>query len=178
MRTDIRYRVVETITGLFALIDDGASLRTTWVDGPDDAQLRGATADPVLRPDLVERLDAYFAGRTVDFHDVPTPRGPAFFRCCWEACRSIPPGRTASYSRLAEMAGSPGAARAAGQAMRHNPLPVIVPCHRVLAAGGRIGGFGGSRDPDSVELRRKRRLLELEQPSSRRVPEGRLFASP
>ena len=65
----------------------------------------------------------------------------SFTRAVLDACRAIRPGRTASYGELAAVAGSPGAARAVGQAMHRNPTPILVPCHRVLAAGGRIGGF-------------------------------------
>jgi methylated-DNA-[protein]-cysteine S-methyltransferase len=58
----------------------------------------------------------------------------------------VPLGETVSYGELAEMAGRPGAARAVGGAMARNPVPLFVPCHRVLAAGGRLGGFGGARN--------------------------------
>ncbi|MHC5003440.1 MAG: methylated-DNA--[protein]-cysteine S-methyltransferase [Planctomycetota bacterium] len=90
------------------------------------------------------------------------PAGTRFQRECWAACRHIPRGETRTYAQLAELAGSPGAARAAGQAMRHNPLPVIIPCHRVIAGHGRLGGFSGSTDRAGRPLERKRLLLTLE----------------
>ena len=77
------------------------------------------------------------------------------------ACRDIRFGQTVSYGRLAEMAGKPGAARAVGRALAKNPLPLIIPCHRVICANGKIGGFSA---PGGVTL--KKRLLQLEQEAS------------
>jgi len=78
-----------------------------------------------------------------------------FFRVAWQACRSIPMGETRSYAWLAEAAGRPGAARAAGQAMARNRMAPLVPCHRVVASDGRLGGYGGG-------LALKERLLAME----------------
>ena len=80
-----------------------------------------------------------------------------FFIAAWEACSSIPPGETRSYQWLAEAAGSPRASRAAGQAMARNPLPLIIPCHRVVGSNGGLHGYGGG----GVGV--KARLLELER---------------
>jgi len=82
---------------------------------------------------------------------------PAFFRRAWAACQAIPAGQTRTYTWLAAEAGSPRAARAAGQAMARNPVPLVVPCHRVIASDGSLGGFGG---PGPTL---KARLLELER---------------
>jgi len=114
---------------------------------------------------VAERLADYFAGESVpDWSDVPTPDGPDFHHRCWEACRKIPHGEVRSYGDLAEMAGSTRlASRAAGQAMRSNPLSVIVPCHRVVASDGRLHGYAGTISDSSEALDIKRRLLTLEQ---------------
>ncbi len=83
--------------------------------------------------------------------------GPPFMRRAWTLARSIPPGRTMTYGELAAGLGDPGAARAVGEAMGKNPFPIIVPCHRVLGADGKVGGFsapGGART--------KLRMLEIE----------------
>ncbi len=156
-----RHRVFDTPAGDFLLIcDSGGAVSARWDDGTD---LDGSQLDPDLQPQLAEKLQRYFRGEPEDFLDVPTPAGPTFRRRCWEVCRTIPRGETRSYGALAAMAGSgPGASRAAGQAMRHNPLPVIVPCHRIIAAGGRLYGYSGSVDPAGRELAIKRSLLELE----------------
>ncbi len=82
---------------------------------------------------------------------------PEFHRRVYEAARAIPPGNTLSYGDIAKRAGVPGAARAVGQALGRNPFPIVVPCHRVLAAGGKIGGFSAQ---GGVET--KRRMLEIE----------------
>lgn len=114
--------------------------------------------DPALLPRLVRAFRAYFEGRPAQF-DVRLDLGAVteFRRRVLEACRRIPRGRTATYADLARVAGSPQAARAAGSAMAHNPLPLIVPCHRVVRSDGTLGGFSS---PQGIRL--KRRLLELE----------------
>ena len=98
----------------------------------------------------------YLAGRRRRF-TVPVDLSglPAFQRRVLETLRRVPYGRTITYGRLASEAGRPRAARAVGQAMAHNPVPLIVPCHRVVASSGGLGGFGGG-------LALKRRLLALE----------------
>jgi O-6-methylguanine DNA methyltransferase len=87
---------------------------------------------------------------------VDTEGGTAFERRVWAAISAIPFGETRTYKQVAQAAGSPGAARAAGGACGRNPVPIIVPCHRVIASGGKLGGF--SADPDI-----KRALLDLEK---------------
>ncbi len=117
------------------------------------------TEDGRCRVTLIDRLRAYAAGRPVNFLDVAVALGPLsdFRRRIVRCCRRIPYGKTATYGQLARLAGSPNAARAVGQVMAANRVPIIVPCHRVVAAGGSLGGFSA---PGGVEL--KRRLLELE----------------
>jgi methylated-DNA-[protein]-cysteine S-methyltransferase len=82
---------------------------------------------------------------------------PPFHRCVYDAARKIPPGATLSYGDIAARLGAPGAARAVGQALGHNPFAIIVPCHRVLAAGGKVGGFSANGGVTT-----KRRLLAIE----------------
>ena len=101
------------------------------------------------------------AGRRVSFVGIATPKATPFFERCWRACRTIPAGETRTYRWLANAAGSPLAIRAAGQAMRRNPLPMIVPCHRVVAANG-LGGFSGSINPRGKEMKLKVWLLQRE----------------
>lgn len=108
---------------------------------------------------LIEALQSYFEGHAVDLRGVELDldRASPFHRKVYEAARGIDWGRTSSYGRLASEVGAPGAARAVGQAMARNPVPIIIPCHRVLASGARMGGFsayGGTLT--------KKRLLALE----------------
>ena len=159
----VAYRMIDTFAGQFALIQTGAgALRTAWVE-IDAALPPGARRQCDLLPELADLLGRYFSGDVVDFADVPTPTGGPFHQGCWQACRSIGRGRTRTYAELAVLAGSTAqAARSAGQAMRLNPLPVIVPCHRVVGAGRRLYGYSGSTDPAGPELAVKRALLTME----------------
>ncbi len=102
-----------------------------------------ADEDPVLRA-IGRRVQAAVAGEAVDFNDLRLAPTTAFFAACRRVCQDIPAGATISYAELARRAGSPNAARAAGQAMRRNPTPIIVPCHRVVASDGQLGGYGGA----------------------------------
>lgn len=106
--------------------------------------------------DRVRRqLDEYFAGRRTAF-DLPlSPRGTEFQRLVWQTLASIPYGQTVSYAQLAVRVGRPTAMRAVGAANGRNPLPIVLPCHRVIGADGSLTGFGGG-------LPTKRFLLELE----------------
>ena len=113
--------------------------------------------DPAALREVLERLQAYYAGAAVSFDDVPLDLDdfPPFYRAVWERARALPRGHTITYGELAMEVGRPAAARAVGQAMAHNPVPPIVPCHRVVARGGRLGGYGGG-------LALKARLLAME----------------
>lgn len=104
---------------------------------------------------VVEQLGEYFRGERVHF-DVPlAPRGDAFQQRVWSLLRRIPYGETRSYGQLAKELGDPALARAVGAANGRNPISVIVPCHRVVGADGRLVGYAGG-------LERKRFLLDLE----------------
>ncbi|MGD0199748.1 MAG: methylated-DNA--[protein]-cysteine S-methyltransferase [Bryobacteraceae bacterium] len=112
---------------------------------------------PLIR-ETAQQLAEYFSGRRRAF-DLPLDlEGTAFQREVWEALRRIPYGETCTYGELARAIGRAGAARAAGAANGANPVAIIVPCHRVLAARGGLGGYTGG-------LERKRFLLELERGS-------------
>ncbi len=157
-----RYRVLETPVGSFRLIaaEDG-SIRTGWT-GFGTPLPESARLDQSLLPELAGRLERQFNGEAIDFSDIPIPKAPSFHVACWAAARRIPHGTCMSYAQLASAAGSPRGARAAGQAMRHNPQPIITPCHRVISASGGPGGFSGSDTTDRIEVRTKCALLDLE----------------
>jgi methylated-DNA-[protein]-cysteine S-methyltransferase len=117
--------------------------------------VRAASSPNPLFARAEEQLHAYFAGELERF-DLPlAPRGTDFQRTLWAALCEIPYGTTTTYSALAAAIGRPDACRAVGAANAHNPLAVIVPCHRVIGAAGALTGYGGG-------LERKRRLLALE----------------
>jgi methylated-DNA-[protein]-cysteine S-methyltransferase len=127
--------------------DDGAIVAIDWHDGGDDRPT------PLLA-EAVRQLQAYFRGEISAF-DLPLkPSGTAFDQKVWQAMRDIPPGETRSYADLAHAVGS--APRAIGRACGRNPIPIVIPCHRVLSRGG-IGGYSGGEG-----LPTKRHLLALE----------------
>jgi len=114
---------------------------------------------PAWTIDLIDRLQRFAEGEPVGFASVPLELGhlTPFASKVVAACRRIPWGQTRSYGELAAECGSSGAARAVGSVMAKNRFPLIVPCHRVLAAGGEIGGYSA---PEGLKM--KRRLLILE----------------
>ena len=116
----------------------------------------GARPGPTASHPAASQLTAYFAGDLTDFElPVEMRGGSAFERAVWAEIAKIPYGEMVTYGSIATALGDPGAARAVGTACNHNPIPIIVPCHRVVGAGGKMVGFGGG-------LERKRKLLELE----------------
>jgi methylated-DNA-[protein]-cysteine S-methyltransferase len=105
--------------------------------------------------EVIAQLEAYFAGELRRF-DLPlAPEGTPFQREVWSALTAIPYGETVSYGELARRLGRPAASRAVGAANGQNPIPIVIPCHRVIGADGSLTGFGGG-------LAIKRRLLDLE----------------
>ena len=116
----------------------------------------GPAPAPAGAPAAVTELAEYFAGALTSFTvGVELRGGSAFERAVWDEIARIPYGEMRTYGAIATALGDPGAARAVGTACNRNPVPVIVPCHRVVGAGGKMVGFGGGVDG-------KRRLLELE----------------
>ena len=124
--------------------------------------LPGAAVPPAL-PQIVPpllgvaavELEEYFCGTRRSFSLPLAPRGSAFQLALWEALADIPDGATTTYGDLARRLGRPAASRAVGQAVGANPLPIVLACHRVVAANGRLGGYAGGTGT-------KRRLLALE----------------
>jgi methylated-DNA-[protein]-cysteine S-methyltransferase len=120
-----------------------------------------------LKP-VVDQLDAYFCGNRTDF-DLPLDvQGSDFQRKVWRALCAIPFGKTRSYGQVAKAVGQPGAARAVGLAAHENPVAIVVPCHRVIGADGKLTGYAGG-------LPRKKKLLDLEARFSG-MENGELFA--
>jgi len=126
---------------------------------PDDAVCDAGPLRSARR-----ELEEYFAGERREFSVALEPAGTPFQMRVWQALRAIPYGETISYLELARRVESPRAFRAVGQANGRNPLSIIVPCHRVIAADGSLGGYGGG-------LERKRFLLALENKMSV-IPSG------
>jgi methylated-DNA-[protein]-cysteine S-methyltransferase len=131
----------------------GVSLRASRSDRPLDP------GTPKEARSIAKAFEAFFDGDPHALDDVPVDLGSVhggFRRSVLETLhRLVGPGETVSYAELAEMSGRPGAARAVGTVMARNPMPIVVPCHRVVASNGGLGGYGGG-------LEMKRALLELE----------------
>jgi methylated-DNA-[protein]-cysteine S-methyltransferase len=122
---------------------------------PGEVAPSGEARETPLMQKAASQLKAYFEGARRDF-DVPlSPVGTAFQRSVWDALTKIPAGETRSYGEIAKAIGKPKASRAVGSANHHNPLPILIPCHRVIGAGGALVGYGGG-------LSLKQALLDLE----------------
>ena len=156
----------ESPVGWIALLGTDEGLQRVSLQAEPQDALAGlgeAGASTEDRPDVfaeaLAALDDYFAGDAAALARIQVDLTGAspFFSAAWEACCSIPPGETRSYQWLAEAAGNPRASRAAGQAMARNPLPLVIPCHRVVGSNGGLHGYGGG----GVGV--KARLLELER---------------
>lgn len=165
MRTEMKYTVFHTPAGWIGLLASGAGLRATTLPQPTaEASLAllgreaaPAEMDPGAFAGLIDRFQAYFTGERVAFDDrLDLSAGTPFQQAVWAATRRIGYGETRTYRWVAGEAGRPLGARAVGQALGANPLPLVVPCHRVIGSDGGLAGFGGG-------LGMKRYLLNLEQ---------------
>jgi len=151
-------QVIDTPIGELLLAGtDEALLQVHFHGGRDsiEPRLEWERNDKPFR-EAVRQLTAYFAGK-LEVFDLPLrPEGTEFQRTVWRALREIPYGETWSYGELARHIGRPRAMRAVGAANGRNPIPIIIPCHRVIGADGSLTGFGGG-------LPIKKKLLELER---------------
>jgi methylated-DNA-[protein]-cysteine S-methyltransferase len=160
--TTLHYRTMDSPVGLLTLAGrDGKLMHLRMVDQTYEPSREGWEADDTAFSDAADQLSAYFAGERTEFDLELDMVGTQFQRRVWEALQTIPYGETCSYGEIARQIGSPSASRAVGLANGHNPIGIIVPCHRVIGANGNLTGYGGGLD-------RKRALLELER--SRTMP--------
>lgn len=146
----------DTALGRCGIEWQGDVVSRVWLP---EAPSRDETDPPPWVADVVGGIQRLLAGDDVDLSDVPLDLVdvPAFDRQVYELVRTLPRGVTMTYGEVARRVGSPGAAQAVGQAMGHNRCPIIVPCHRVVAAGGGNGGFSA---PGGVDT--KLRMLAIE----------------
>ena len=164
--------IFPTNLGWFGLLGRDSRLVAVWAGHISPAEVHraaGASADSAVgtldfcetdwNPELRHRLERYCLGDRIDFDDVPLalPRGTDFQMRVLKVVRRVSYGKTISYGRLADKAGYPRAARAVGSVMSSNRFPIIIPCHRVVAAGSKPGGY---TSPQGISL--KLRLLAME----------------
>lgn len=149
---------------LFLAADAGALIRVSFVASVDEApsdwlrDAKRAPEDPLLA-DAIGQLNEYFAGSRETFSVPLRPTGTPFQLSVWRALEEIPYGHTRTYRDIACLLGRPTATRAVGAANGQNPLPVFVPCHRVIGSNGSLTGFGGGLDVKLALLRLEGVLL-------------------
>lgn len=169
----IRFSVFKTSWGYFGLAGAEAGLLRTCLPADSPEQVRTSLLSglpkaqyaPQLFTALQKQIIRYFAGQDVNFgQDMPVvlDEFSPFARAVLNVCRDVTFGRTITYGQLAQKTDRPFAARAVGAVMAHNPLPLFIPCHRVVRGDGKIGGFSA---PGGTAL--KKRMLELERQALR-----------
>ena len=156
---------VDTSIGRIGIAENGNAITGLWFADKSDSGIAGSSkvnlqqaelAETPLLKEAVAQLKEYFDGTRREF-DLPLAlEGTAFQRAVWEALLTIPYGETRSYGQIAQSIGNPKACRAVGMANNRNPIAIIVPCHRVIGANGKLVGYGGGLDI-------KERLLALEK---------------
>jgi methylated-DNA-[protein]-cysteine S-methyltransferase len=153
----IEYRTIDSPIGPLTLAgQDSVLTMLRMVDQTYEPSRVGWSPNPMAFTEAVDQLAAYFAGDLTEFHIEFDLRGTEFQQRVWKALLTIPYGETRAYGEIAEQIGAPGSARAVGLANGHNPVAIVVPCHRVIGANGSLTGYGGGLD-------RKRTLLEMEK---------------
>jgi len=161
MAERVQFSDISSPIGMFRITYLGSSVRVVdllengvpQTGVPNGAVRRGP---PFAAASPPRQLREYFQGTRKEFDlEVEPDTASAFDRAVWKELREVPAGYTVTYGELAKRVGYPGAARAVGGAMRRNPIPIIIPCHRVVGQGGAITGFG-------LGLWRKRWLLDHE----------------
>jgi methylated-DNA-[protein]-cysteine S-methyltransferase len=156
-RSTVSYTRIDSPVGELVLAADAHGLRFVSFE----SSKRTAPVQPEWKEDQVpfaeaiRQLQAYFAGELREFDLRLAPEGTEFQLRVWNCLRTIPYGETISYGQLAQKIGNPQAVRAVGLANGSNPIPIIIPCHRVIGSDGSLTGFGGG-------LSNKKRLLALE----------------
>jgi len=158
------YVIFNTAAGWVGLMGSAAGLKYSTLPQPSREQANITLGIDINKTplsqeyfkDLIKRFQDYFEGRGIDFPEkLNLSQATVFQRKVWRAARQIPFGQVRSYGWIARKIGKLGAARAVGQALGKNPLPIIIPCHRVLNSDGKLGGFSGG-------LAMKKRLISLE----------------
>ncbi len=145
---------LSTPIGELLLVGDGESLTQVQLPGRH-RPVAGAARNDSAFAEPIEQLERYFAGELREFNLTLAPEGGEFDLAVWDELDRIPYGQTTSYGAVAAAIGHPDSPRAVGAANGRNPIPIVVPCHRVIGADGKLVGYGGGLDT-------KRALLELE----------------
>jgi methylated-DNA-[protein]-cysteine S-methyltransferase len=149
--------IYETAIGKIGITDNDSAITTLYFSGDkllDDMHIEET---PLIR-EAAQQLTDYFEGKRKTFNVPLAPSGTEFQQKVWTVLQTIPYGETWSYKQVAEAIGNPKASRAVGMANNKNPIVIMIPCHRVIGANGKLVGYGGG-------LERKVQLLTIEQPN-------------
>lgn len=144
-----------TAIGKIGIAEDGGSITNVYLptdSAPPDAEI----CETALIKEAFRQLNAYLAGALREFSLPLAPRGSDYMKKVWKILCRIPYGKTESYKEVAAAAGNSKAGRAVGLANNRNPIPIFIPCHRVIGSDGKLVGYGGGLDL-------KKKLLELEE---------------
>lgn len=145
----------ETMIGLLGIKENGTDITEIYF-GKDEISNKTELKETPLIKETINQLEEYFQGKRKSF-DLPfEPSGTEFQKSVWNELLRIPYGETCSYGEIAKRIGNPKASRAIGMANNRNPISIIIPCHRVIGASGKLVGYGGGIDI-------KEKLLNLEQ---------------
>jgi methylated-DNA-[protein]-cysteine S-methyltransferase len=161
----IYYTQIESPLGPLLLAADESGVREIrFVNGrtpqkPGPEWIRGDNNESLR--ELAQQLNAYFSGNLEKFELTLSPHGTAFQRSVWNKLCDIPYGETISYGQLARRIGNPQASRAVGLANGSNPIPIVIPCHRVIGSNGKLTGYGGGLPIKEKLLALERRQLTL-----------------
>jgi methylated-DNA-[protein]-cysteine S-methyltransferase len=167
MDTQMKYTIFRTGWGYFGLVADKKGMVRTilpcssrkTVEKRLLSGLKNTKFDKNLLKPLQKQIIAYFAGKPAKLNTPLALNSSSIFtRKVLTACSKIPPGKTASYSQLAGMIGKPRASRAVGSALAKNPIPLIIPCHRVIHVDGSLGNFSAFGGTDT-----KKKMIDLEK---------------
>jgi methylated-DNA-[protein]-cysteine S-methyltransferase len=178
MTEPLTYTVLNTALGWIAVMASGKGLVATTLPQRSEEhalmalgrRIEDARQDRAAFEGLAQRLKTYFEGGRVEFADrLDLSSGTSFQRKVWETTRIIGYGETRSYLWIAKHMRRPRAARAVGQALGANPLPIIVPCHRVMASDGGLGGFSGGLGVKRMLLRLEGSLVRPGVPAGERI---------
>jgi methylated-DNA-[protein]-cysteine S-methyltransferase len=165
--TSTHFATTKSPIGELLVLGDGESVHGLLMngDGEFDARKQDLTRDQKAFAGTIDQLNEYFAGDRDSF-DLPVePEGTEFQRAVWSALAEIPFGETRSYGQIAAAVGRPKAARAVGMANNRNPIAVIVPCHRVIGAGGALVGYAGGIERKTWLLTHEREALNANSSS-------------
>lgn len=146
----------DTAIGRIGIAEEHGSITNLYFESCDVIPQNVASRETAIISEAFRQLEAFLAGELQTFSLPLDPVGTVFMRTVWNCLRTIPYGKTASYKEIAIAAGKPKACRAVGLANNRNPIPIFIPCHRIIGVDGRLVGYRGG-------LEVKRFLLELEK---------------